>query len=271
MTVYSGQDGHLLDEVGPYRFAIVTVPAGPETAPVALAPGDSVTTERIDGPEDVDEFILRGSPNQEFAVFLHAGETQGLTVVVYDTATGDMLDATPSFVARESTGRFRLPSSGVAGVRLYSPRPCPAAIVAEFLSCGTGGVGSYFVLAFPIDRAPESASPGVVVGDTVDGEAINPAGDVDEFTVTAVQGQTLIAYLQTPLGAAGLEGIVLRVVDLTSGAVLGSVTSDDATPNLEDRSTGPIVLPYTGAYTIRVEGGSDRSVAGPYRFKVVLQ
>lgn len=270
--VYPGHGGRLLDEGGAYRFTVVTVPAGPETAPAAMTPGDSVTTERIDHAEDVDEFVLTGLPDQELAVFLHAGETQGLTVVAYDTATGDILDATPSFVARESTGRFRLPGTGVAGIRVYSPRPCPPEVGAEFGGCGTAqALGSYFLLAFPINRAPESVSSAVVVGDTVDGEAIDPRGDVDEFTVTAAQGQTLIAYLQTPLGAASFEGIVLRVVDATSGAVLGSVTSDNPTPNLEDQSTGPIVLPYTGAYTIRVEGGSDRTVAGSYRFKVVLQ
>ena len=43
---------------------------------------------------------------------------------------------------------------------------------------------------------------------------------------------------------------------------------DRGIPLLPER---PIVLPYTGAYTIRVEGASDRSVSGVYRFKVVLQ
>lgn len=272
LAVYSGHDGHLLDEVGPYRVAVVTVPAGPETAAAGLVPGDSVTTERIDNDEDVDEFVLTGNPDQEVAVFLHAGETQGLTVVAYDTATGDILDATPSFVALESTGRFRLPASGVAGIRVYHPRPCPPDLVApQFPGCDGGGLGSYFLKVVPINRAPEIAAAAVVPGDTVNGEAIDPRGDVDEFTVTAAQGQTLIGYLQTPLGTTSFEGIVLRVVDATTGAVLGSVASGNPTPNLEDQSTGPIVLPYTGAYTIRVEGGSDRNVAGPYRFKVVLQ
>jgi hypothetical protein len=128
----------------------------------------------------------------------------------------------------------------------------------------------YFLLAFPINRAPESVPSAVGVGDTVDGEWINPRGDVDEFTVTAAQGQRLIAYVQTPQGAE-YPGLVLRVIDVTSGAVLGSVPSYNPTPALEDQSTGPIQLPYTGAYTIRVEGASDRSGVGPYRFKVVLQ
>jgi hypothetical protein len=271
VTVYSGQDGHLLDEVGPYRFAIASVPASPETAPVALAPGDSVTTERIDGPEDVDEFILTGSPSQEFAVFLHAGETQGLTVVVYDTATGDIIDGTPSFVGLESTGRFRLPASGAAGIRVYSPRPCPTEISNEFGGCGIAhALGSYFLKSIVINRAPESVSGTVVVGDTVSGEAVDPRGDVDEFTVTGTQGQHLIAYLQTPQGSF-YPGVVLRVIDTTSGAVLGSVASLNNTPALEDQSTGPIELPYTGAFTIRVEGASDRYGSGVYRFKVVLQ
>src|SRR5206468_3614174 len=117
-----------------------------------------------------------------------------------------------------STGRFSLPSSGVAGIRVYSPRPCPPEISAEFGGCGTAqALGSYFLKVIPINRAPETASSVVVAGDTVDGEAIDPRGDVDEFTVTGVQGQHLIAYLQTPQGSQ-YPGLVLQVIDQTSGA-----------------------------------------------------
>ncbi|HEV8398951.1 MAG TPA: hypothetical protein VGQ18_03835 [Gemmatimonadales bacterium] len=271
LTVNSGHTGSLLDEAGPYRLAIVTVPAAPETAPVTLLPGDSIISERIDSDEDVDEFVLTGSPGQELAVFLFSGETQALTVVVYDTVTGDIIDGTPSFVGLESTGRFRLPASGAAGIRVYSPRPCPTEISSEFGGCGTAqALGSYFLKSIIINRAPENVSGTVVVGDTVSGEAVDPRGDVDEFTVTGTQGQHLIAYLQTPQGSY-YPGVVLRVIDTTSGAVLGSVASLNNTPALEDQSTGPIELPYTGAYTIRVEGGSDRYGSGVYRFKVVLQ
>ncbi len=131
-------------------------------------------------------------------------------------------------------------------------------------------MGSYFLKVVAINRAPENVPSAVIVGDTVEGEAIDPRGDIDEFTVTGTQGQSLIAYLQTPQGAE-YPGLVLQLIDATSGAVLGSVASLNPTPALEDQSTGSIVLPYSGAYTIRVEGGSDRNGAGPYRFKVVLQ
>jgi len=255
LTVSSGHGGTLLDEVGSYRFSIMNVPAGPETAAVGLAVGDSVTAERMDSPEDVDEFVLTGSPAQEVAVFLHAGETQGMFVEVYDTTTGDIIGGTPSYIALESTGRFRLPASGVAGIRVYS---------------GRGGMGSYFLKVVAINRAPENVPSAVIVGDTVEGEAIDPRGDIDEFTVTGTQGQSLIAYLQTPQGSQ-YPGLVLQVIDTTSGAVLGSVASLNPTPTLEDQSTGSIVLPYSGAYTIRVEGASDRNGAGAYRFKIVLQ
>jgi len=270
VTVSSGHGGRLLEEVGPYRFAVVSVPASPETAPAALVPGDSVTSERMDNDEDVDEFILTGSPAQELAVFLFSGETQALTVVVYDTTSGAIIDGTPSFVALESTGRFRLPASGVAGIRVYSPRPCPPELIAEFFGCGTAqALGSYVLKTAAINRAPESAPPAIVVGDTVEGEAIDPRGDVDEFTVSGAQGQHLTAYFQTPQGS-GYPGVVLRVID-GSGAVLGFVSSLNATPALEDQSTGSIELPYTGAYTVRVEGADDRWGAGSYRFKIVLQ
>jgi hypothetical protein len=254
LTLNSGHGGALLNELGAYRFSIVNVPAGPETAAVGLAVGDSVTAERMDSPEDVDEFVVTGSPAQEVVVFLHAGETGGMVVEVYDTTTGDIIAGTPSYIALESTGRFRLPASGVAGIRVYSVG---------------GGTGSYFFKVVAINRAPENAPSTVVVGDTVEGEAIDPRGDVDEFTVTGTQGQSLIAYLQTPQGA--YPGLVLRIIDTTSGDVLGSVSSVNPTPALEDQSTGSIVLPYSGAYTIRVEGTSDRNSAGPYRFKVIVQ
>ena len=131
-------------------------------------------------------------------------------------------------------------------------------------------MGSYFLKVVAINRAPEIVPSAVIVGDTVEGEAIDPRGDIDEFTVTGTQGQSLIAYLQTPQGSQ-YPGLVLQVIDTTSGTVLGSVASLNPTSTLEDQSTGSIVLPYSGAYTIRVEGASDRNGAGAYRFKVVLQ
>jgi len=105
------------------------------------------------------------------------------------------------------------------------------------------------------------------VDSIIDGEAIDPEADVDEFTFNGVGGKTVEVYFQTPSGS-GFEGLVLELINPATGAVLGSVRSGNPTQQLDEQGTGPVVLPSTGAYMVRVRGVSDSLGLGQYRLQV---
>lgn len=149
---------------------------------------------------------------------------------------------------------------------MLEPRFCD-----PFFGCGSvpySKVGGHFFKVIAINRAPEQGSAIVVLGDTI-AETIDPVGDVDEFTLTGVQGQRIEVYFQTPNGTCCFEPLVLELMDPSSDAVLGSLSSRNPTANLEDQSTGVVALPRTGDYRLRVRGGTDRYGTGAYRFRAV--
>jgi hypothetical protein len=247
LSVRPCQSGHSPAELGAYRFAVIPFDASPEVAPRQVSVGDSIGSERIDYADDMDEFVLSGSPAVEFAVF-----AQGtMQLEVYDTTTQDSVRTVASSGYFQSSGRIVLPVAGVLGLRV------------------TGQPGSYWFKIFPINRAPESVSGDVTIGDTVTGEALFPVSDVDEFYFSGSAGEHVAVYFQTQ-GVLDADGVLLEVVDTSSSTLLGTVTSINPTGNLEDLSTGLITLPVTGSYLVRVRGVSDRSGAtfGTYRFRV---
>ncbi|MBT8396206.1 MAG: hypothetical protein KJN92_04540, partial [Gemmatimonadetes bacterium] len=58
--------------------------------------------------------------------------------------------------------------------------------------------GGYEFTFLPINRAPESVSPTVSLGDTVRGESISDpdGGDRDEFEIELALGDTVAIYFQ---------------------------------------------------------------------------
>ena len=249
LRVSPTQQGTSLGEVGPYRFALLDFPTGPEEAAATAAIGDSVAGERIDYDDDMDEFTVSGTPGTEFATYWQP--VPGLSEVeIYDTTTQDTLRTMEDFLGGvQPAGRAVVPSSGVVGLRF------------------TGVVGPYWFKTLAIDRAPETAPATVSVGDTVRTESIDPVSDVDEFTFSGNQGDTISALFDTPHGIE-YPGLTLQVIDLATNSVLGSVVSYNPSNTFGDVRTGPIILPHTGPYRIRVEGVDDRYGRGIYTFLI---
>ena len=127
------------------------------------------------------------------------------------------------------------------------------------------------MLLYPVNRAPESVASVFAVGDTVQGEALEPPGDVDEFTFTGALGQQVAAFLQTFTGSFG-PCLVLDVLDQArtpNESRLGNrVTSCGSPSTLDGQTTGPLTLPRTGTYTVRVQGTDSNQAHGAYRFHV---
>jgi len=249
-------------ERGPYRFAVLHVPGNPESVSANVVVGDSVTTEPFDDVEDVDEYVLSGTPNEEIALLFSTEGTGGLTAVVYDTTSDQIIAAAAAGAGRRSSGRFNLLSSGVAGIRVYSPRPCPSGIAC----LGAGAPGTYFLGPIAIARAPEGGVAATVTrGDTIS-EVIAPISDVDEFTFAGTADDTVTVFFSLPV-FVGNPGLQIQFIDQTDDAVLATLSTPNPAP-FGDVITGPIALPHTGSYLVRVQGVSDKDGQGAYRFVV---
>ncbi|HKW39684.1 MAG TPA: hypothetical protein VJN39_00415 [Gemmatimonadales bacterium] len=220
VSIYPGQQGHSITEVGPYRFAILPFDARPETAARQVALGDSVGSERIDYPDDMDEFVLTGTPGAEFAVFAQ----DGMRLVVYDTTTQDSLP-------REDIGLLALPPTGVVGLRV------------------TGPIGPYWFKVVPVKRAPETVPAVYTVGDTVRGEAIFPGGDIDEFTSSGTPGEQLTLYDRLTVTSSVDSAIVLEAIDPAPGTSL--VGSNTAVFGSSFYPVGSFTVPASGRFIIR--------------------
>lgn len=249
--------GRSVSERGPYRLIFDTVSTATETHGRAISPGDSVVDESLDFIGDIDRFVLSGAPGEELTVTFIAPPGGWGYIDLIDLDTGLRVDGTPSAGWLQNTGRFVLPTSGQLGIRVWTRDN------SQFL----GLTGLYRFEVLSIDRSPESVSAHIEIDSVIDGEAIDPEPDVDEFTFNGVAGNTVEVYFQTPLGI-GFEGLVLELINPATGAVLGSVSSNNPTEQLDEQGTGPVVLPSTGSYMVRVRSNSDSVGKGQYRLQV---
>ncbi len=264
----------VLAERGPYRLAVEPLGAAPEHVGSALVPGDSVTTEAIDSPGDWDEYMVTASPGQDLGIIVHSSRTDFLypRLRIFDPITGDNLGETVVYGDR-FTGPFRVPASGEVGIAVYEPdgffRFCYDA------TCGGvfRFVGAYAFRVIPINRAPENVPATYTVGDTVRGEAIFPAGDIDEFTSSGTPGEMLSPWYRltaSPIPPPG-SGITLEVIDPATGAVLIGHGASVIGSTPQYFSPGPFVVPPSGTYLIRVHSGGwfgDELETAPYEFFV---
>ena len=259
-------------ERGAYRLAVEPLGAAPEHVSSALVPGDSVTTEAIDTPGDWDEYTVTASPGQEIGVTVHLTRTDFLYpyLRIFDRVTGDSL--VTALYGDHVAGPFRVPASGEVGIAVYQPdgffRFCSDATCGGYFRF----VGGYAFRVSSINRAPESVLAAYTVGDTVRGEAVFPGGDIDEFTSTAVPGETLTAFIRLtapPVGGDQFHGLTLEVIDPATGnALIGSLAQFfGQTFN----PVGSFAVPAGGGFLIRVRGSGtfgDELTTAPYEFFV---
>jgi hypothetical protein len=250
--------GQLLAERGPYRFTISELSTAPELASPTLAPGDSVGNERLEGGSDVDDYLLSAPAGSELVTLIWANPGSTL-VEVLDPATYDLLAQSATFGFPQSTTLVTVPASGTVLLRVYATG-CPDE------SCIDAPATPYSLWAYTISRAPEQGPVLIAVGDTIT-DAIDPIGDIDEFEFDGLQGETLEAYFQAPNGTQGWT-FTLALVDPLDGSVLGSVTTLNATAQLDDLTTGSITLPRDDRYRVRVSAPDGAEAVGPYRFRV---
>lgn len=244
-----GGDGTQLGTGGSYRFTLHRLDTQPEHVPAAIAPGAAVTTETIDAPGDVDEYVLSAAAGTELQVTFRGIPQTNLKLEVDAPVTYDSLKGTDSFGFMQATGRFLMPAGGSVRLRVYQP------------GFGTS-TGEYIFSVIPVQRVPESVSAALTRGVTVQGESLGYPGDIDEFTFSATAGETITAFVQTPQGFFGLGSALLEVIEPGTGDVLGSAMSHNPSPGPHGDSTGPITLTVSGTYRVRVRCTDDRDGTG---------
>ncbi len=244
---------------GPYRVWSYLINPAPEHSAVALVPNAVLSSERIDQPNDIDQFTLVDTVGAEFLAFLQASRHFFMHVrapggTLIGPGAGMQVDADTALL-HHPLGSIRLDSAGTYSVRVFGGYP------GEWLMADTG---AYRVLLLRLDRRPESVTASVHVADTVTGEEIYPAGDVDEFTLSATPSAQLKPWFRlTATPVPSYAAVVFEAVDPGTGSVL-SQSSVTATAGLTQGM--PFTVPAGGMVRLRFGGaGGPRA---PYQFTI---
>jgi hypothetical protein len=256
LLVSPNNEGQVGPEQGPYRLAIVPVDPSPEQSPAAFPLGDTLTAEGLDYLGDVDQFLVTAPVASSVQVLLSHSLNGILHYETRDPATMDLIQTGNSYsITGTALGPTALPAGGQFYVRVFQARSIFNPVGNAFSL-----TGPYTLAVVVIDSQPESVVSTIAVGDTVFGEAIDPIGDIDEFSFAGSVGQVVTAKIRAPF-AFDFSTVRLDIVNASNGNILGSAQTIDDTVE----STGPITLPVTGAYLLRVHGISDREGQGGYR------
>ncbi len=233
---------------GGYRLFLYHINPLPEVAPAILSAGDSVVTETIEFPGDVDNFtVLPSATGLVNYILRHPGGLSGALQLNW------------------------LGNSGPASVRCYpngiAPNSCGGGThhippVGEGLTLlgDPGTRGGAAIISYAIDTMPEVASGGIVLDLPVT-EDIAPAGDEDRFQVHAGQGDLF------DLSFSG--GSNCSCNSFAFRFMRNAVVMQQYWGSGPDWRTGRFAFPDTGDYTMVVTGNNVGTVVaetGAYQF-----
>jgi hypothetical protein len=259
----------------PYRFALTPRTTTPEVASAALTFGDSVTGEAIDYRGDWDQFTITGTPGQKMLILGQMLGGNGMpTLTVFDTSVDAPTTQMLLQPIETVTDTFTIPASGQLQLAVREPHSYGSFYCYDAV-CGNsyGITGPYRLVTLPFNSAPESVPAAFALGDTVRGETIAPAGDVDEFTSSATPGDSLVEWFRLPVATApAFEEITMQVIDPATGAVLAGEGASMNAPTPYFVSPGAFRVPASGNYLVRVfqynPGGGAAAATGQYEFYV---
>jgi hypothetical protein len=243
---------------GAYRFWSHVVHREPEHLPSAVVANFQFLGERIDYPNDVDEFTFQDTVGAEYNAFVESGRQFVIQIVSpgsNDPMIGrvDADDDTALF--HHGTGPFQLASTGTYKIRVQVPTGLPWAVA---------DTGAFRFMLYRIDRRPEVRLANVSLADTVVGESIEPAGDIDEFTLFAPPGDTLASWFRlTGDPIPGVTYMSFQVYDRTTQALLVQTLAHTTGPFAQGAT---FVVPASGDVQIRVGRFAGEASSAPYEF-----
>jgi hypothetical protein len=241
-----------------FRFKIDRINTNPELVFPLVRIGDTVTGETIDPKVDVDRFVMMGTAGEDVVV---VGETPApigsgsVAFSLVDTAGQGLLgyvfaDAGPPTL---TSGRMRLPAT-----RAY----------ALYVGSVTSNVypryrGPYRFWSYAINRAPEHRTAAIPPNTEITSEAIERAGDIDEFAFQASPGAAFMAFLQS-------ANPVQAEMALPNGPPLAIAACQGSDTSLFGRVTNLLETSQAGNYVLRVAGTNPSQIADTGRYRVFL-
>ena len=242
---------------GPFRFWTYVINRAPEHHAAAVNYDTEITGEDLAPAGDVDEFSFYADAGSEYNIFLQSARSPFVRLQAFDPAGNyvafvDAVAADTGLFAH-GTGRFLRASAGAVTLRVFGES-----------DHSVSDTGAYRVYIARINPLPEHIAAAIVLGDTVAGESIDRAGDVDEFTFSGNAGDEMnLAFQALP------SSDVLRVdVFSPMNQSIAYAETFFADTTLYQSVTGVFTLPVTGSYRVRVASPNSRSAndTGPYRF-----
>lgn len=234
---------------GPYRLFAARIDHAPEGIAPAITPGAPIMSA-LEVPGDIDEYSLTlSTPTTLNLMVTRGADAIGSTLQVQFGGTGAQYDPVyyvPSSTTSVSSGHLDL----APGTYKFT--------ASGTSSRGDGYRGSYQLELRPVNPAPESVPARIAVGDTVRGEALEYAGDVDTFALPIVAGDTVNITLATP--GQPNPGLYFYLQDATTHVRVGWGSSQSG--RLEpDPGTYQLVVGSQG-------GGEVPSEKGPYELAI---
>lgn len=269
LVVRSQPNGSVADRDLPYRVAVVESRNQPETVGDTLTLGDSISTEGIESPGDIDDFYVALEPGRVYLVNF-IGDVR-LSIpdggVSVDPAITPPL---PSGI--RTSGQFGVVSAGFTRLR--------------FLGATSESTGPYSFQVFEVNFAPEVAPAELPFDQWVE-EPLTPIGDRDRFFVRATSdewvrvsaervqsvGSFVVEAQFTELGPEGRSIPLSGFQDSVRIELRGQLTSNSGPGRYRVRvdrlGSDPESLPSAFAVgdTIRGEGITEADVD---RFTTVL-
>ncbi len=251
-----GESDHSVTDTGAYRFYVYKVNPAPEHVPAAIALGDTVAGESIDRPGDVDEFTFSGNAGDEMNLaFQSLPSSDVLRADIVSPGNQSIANAqtfsSDTTLYQSVTGTFTLPATGTYRVRVASPN-----------SRSSNEVGPYRFFLYRINRQPETRPATLALGDSVSGEAIDVAGDIDEFRVAVPDSTGALLVVELAAAPQGSSVVTAELVDSVTGQVQGSASIGTA----GTRSPSGRLRLGPGTHIVRVSTGYYLpTLRGPYR------
>src|SRR6266576_4510 len=200
-------------------------------------------------------YSFAGEPDAVYAIFFEA--TRGSAgLFVFDSThhvqVGQVFSGPGAAPFYENpTDRFLSASGAVYNITVRSPSTAAA---------------SFRFVVYPVNRAPEHAAARFRLGDTVNGETIDPVVDLDDFLTHGEAGQEIVAVGETPAPLHS-GAVFISVEDPATSNFIGFVIAESGTT--DSLTSGRIRLLATQDYRFSagsVTSNTFRLYQGPYRF-----
>jgi hypothetical protein len=198
LVLSSDVNGATADRGATFALRMDTVSVAPEVASASVVVGDTIA-ETLWRCGDVDSFTISGPPGDDILVSAWLERSVSCSVSLYVVRAGspDSLLTTLGANGPAGASRFlrKVPETGSETYRVISD---PSGSVADR--------GVSYRIALPVgDIEPEFVAATLLLGDTISGETLADANDIDRYTVALVPGERYTLEWSGPVRAV-LEG-----------------------------------------------------------------